>query len=84
MEWKWNKILAWNGRFLVWNGNGMEEICQYGIWKNRLPFHTMPCLQLLICNRLRNFQIIVLRNQLRRIVIYELQIIEPWLATTIG
>ena len=41
-------------------------------------------LQSLICNRLRNFQIIVLRNQLQRIVIYELQIIEPWLATTIG
>ena len=36
MEW------IWNGRFLVWNGNGMEENCQYGIWKNRLPFHTMP------------------------------------------
>ena len=42
----WKKILVWNGiwngRFLVWNGNGMEENCQYGIWKNRLPFHTMP------------------------------------------
>ena len=23
---------------------GMEENCQYGIWKNRLPFHTMPCI----------------------------------------
>ena len=22
---------------------GMEENCQYGKWKNRLPFHTMPC-----------------------------------------
>ena len=45
----WKKILVWNGtwngRFLVRNGNGMEENCQYGIWKNRLPFHTMPCLQ---------------------------------------
>ena len=44
----WKKILVWNGiwngRFLVWNGNGMEENCQYGIWKNRLPFHTMPSL----------------------------------------
>ena len=29
MEWKWN-------------GNGMEENYQYEIWKNRLPFHTMP------------------------------------------
>ena len=36
----WNGI--WNGRFSVWNGNGMEDNCQYEIWKNRLPFHTMP------------------------------------------
>ena len=45
----WKKILVcneiWNGRFLVWNGNGMDENCQHGIWKNRLPFHTMPCSQ---------------------------------------
>ena len=42
----WKKILVWNGiwngRFSVWNGNGMEENCQYGIWKNRLTFHSMP------------------------------------------
>ena len=25
---------------------GMEENCQYGIWKNRLPFHTLPWWQL--------------------------------------
>ena len=37
----WNGI--WNGRFLVWNGNGMEENCRYGIWKNRLPFHFIAC-----------------------------------------
>ena len=37
----WNGI--WNGRFLVWNGNGMEENLRYGIWENRLPFHSMPC-----------------------------------------
>ena len=41
----WKKVLIWNGiwngRFLAWNGNGMEENCQYGIQKNRLPFH--PC-----------------------------------------
>ena len=37
----WNEI--WNGRFLVWNENGMEENYQYGIWKNRLPFHSIPC-----------------------------------------
>ena len=22
---------------------GMEENCQHGIWKNRLPFHSIPC-----------------------------------------
>ena len=38
-----NFNMEWNGRFLVWNGNGMEENCQYGIWKNRLPFHPIPC-----------------------------------------
>ena len=27
----WKKILVWNGTFLVWNVNGMEENCQYGI-----------------------------------------------------
>ena len=44
IEWKilvWNGI--WNGKFLVWNGYGMEEILQYGIWKNRLPFHSIAC-----------------------------------------
>ena len=35
--------MEWNRRFLVSNGNGMEENCQYGIWKNRLPFHSIPC-----------------------------------------
>ena len=47
----WNGIwknLVWNGiwiaRFLVWNGNEMEKNCQYEIWKNRLPSHTMLCL----------------------------------------
>ena len=43
----WKKILVgsgiWNGRFLVWNGNGMEENCQYGMWKYNFPFHTIPC-----------------------------------------
>ena len=24
----------------------MDENCQYGIWKNCLPFHAMPCRQL--------------------------------------
>ena len=37
----WKKILVWNGRFLVWYGNGMEENCQYGIWK--IIFHFIPC-----------------------------------------
>ena len=42
----WKKILVWNGisngRFLVWNGNDMEENCQYGLWKNHLLFHSIP------------------------------------------
>ena len=29
----WYKSMEWN----------TEENCKYGIWKNRLPFHTMPC-----------------------------------------
>ena len=37
----WKKILVWNkirnGRFWVWNGRKL----QYGIWKNRLPFHSL-------------------------------------------
>ena len=37
----WKKILVWNGKFLVWNGYGMEEILQYRIWKNRLTFHSI-------------------------------------------
>ena len=46
MEWKIeeNFSMEWNMEWktLVWNGNAMEENCQYGIWKNHLPFHTMP------------------------------------------
>ena len=44
-EWNgiWKKKSVWNGNFLVWNGYGMEEILQYGIWKNRLPFHSIAC-----------------------------------------
>ena len=42
---EWNgirkKILVWNGKFLVWNGYGMKETLQYGIWKNRPPFHSI-------------------------------------------
>ena len=36
-----NFSMEWNmeRRIFAWNGNGMEENCQYGIWKNRLPFH---------------------------------------------
>ena len=37
------EILAWNGRISVWNRNGMEENCQYGIRKNHLPFHSVSC-----------------------------------------
>ena len=44
---RWKKIIVWNGirngRFLVWNGNGMEESCPYEIRKNHLPFYSIPC-----------------------------------------
>ena len=45
MEWNMEETFSmeWNERFLVRNENGMAENCQYGIWKHRLPFHTMPC-----------------------------------------
>ena len=33
----------WNGRFFIWNGNGVEENYQCGIWKNRLPLHSIRC-----------------------------------------
>ena len=39
----WHGSIEWNGRFFVQNGNGMEENCQYGIWKNYLPFHSIKC-----------------------------------------
>ena len=44
-EWNgiWKTNLVWNGKFLVWNGCGMEEILQNGIWKNRIPFHSIAC-----------------------------------------
>ena len=42
-NWIWKKILVWNGRFLVWNGNGIEENCLIGIWKksSSIPFHAL-------------------------------------------
>ena len=43
MEWNMEENCSMELRFLAWNENGIEENCQYGIWKNRLPFHTMPC-----------------------------------------
>ena len=47
MEWNMeeNFSMEWNmeWKILVGNGNGMEENCQYGIWKYRLPFHSIPC-----------------------------------------
>ena len=40
---EYGKKLIWNGKYLVWNGYGMEEVLQNGIWKNRLPFHSIAC-----------------------------------------
>ena len=33
MEWNMEEIFRY----------GMEKSCRYGIWKNRLPFHYIPC-----------------------------------------
>ena len=46
MEWNMeeNFSMEWNMEYRMedfWYG--MEENCQYGIWKNRLPFHSIPC-----------------------------------------
>ena len=65
----WKKILVWNGiwngRFLVWNGNGMEENCQYGMemeWKKivsmdngkivfqSIPYHALVLKQYFLLN----------------------------------
>ena len=42
----WKKLLIWNGRFLEWNGNGMEENCsmEYG----KIIFHSISYYALLI------------------------------------
>ena len=48
MEWnieeyfsmEWN--MEWEIFSMEWKWNGMEENCQCGIWKNRLPFHSLP------------------------------------------
>ena len=48
MEWNMEENFGteWNmeRKIFSMDGNGMEENFQYGIWKNLLPFHTMPCL----------------------------------------
>ena len=37
MEWN----MEWKIFGMEWKWNG--RICQYGIWKNRLPFRSIPC-----------------------------------------
>ena len=45
----------WNGRFIVWNGYGMEDFyygmeenCQYGTWKksSSIRFHALAVITL--------------------------------------
>ena len=54
MEWNMeeNFNMEWNMEENFWIGMeygmedfwyGMEENCQYGIWKNRFPFVSIPC-----------------------------------------
>ena len=42
MEWNMEKIFRYGTE------DRMEKNCQYGIWKNRLPFHSIPLHVLLI------------------------------------
>ena len=37
----WKKTLVWNGRFLVWSGNGMKKNAsmEYG----KIVFHSIAC-----------------------------------------
>ena len=43
MEWNMeeNFSMEWKIFGMEWKWNG--ENCQYGIWKNRPPFHFIPC-----------------------------------------
>ena len=47
MEWNMeeNFSMEWNMEWKIFGmeWNGMEENCQYEIWNNRLPFHSIPC-----------------------------------------
>ena len=55
MEWNMeeNFSMEWNMEWKIfgieWKWNGRKlPLCQYGIWKNCLPFHIMPCRLYLI------------------------------------
>ena len=37
MEWNMEEIFRYGME------DGMEKNCRYGIWKNRLPFHSITC-----------------------------------------
>ena len=44
MEWN----MEWKSFSM--DGYGMEEILQYGVWKNRLSFHSIACPALCSCS----------------------------------
>ena len=47
MEWNMEEIfcMEWNMEEIFRYGmeDGIEKNCRYGIWKNRLPFHSITC-----------------------------------------
>ena len=40
-----NYSMEWKIFSMEWKWNGRKLPVPYGIWKNRLPFHTIPCRQ---------------------------------------
>ena len=52
MEWNMEENFGMEWKIFRMNGNGMEENCQHGIWKNHLPFLTKPCCQVSVLARL--------------------------------
>ena len=50
MEWNMEEIFRYGME------DGMEKNCRYGIWKNRLPFHSITCPgKRIICLRCNHF-----------------------------
>ena len=56
MEWNMEEIFRYGME------DGMEKNCRYGIWKNRLPFHSITCPA---CHRSRDVLLSNVKKSLR-------------------